>query len=766
MLVSVKPKTSGLNRYITSSFFITVIYRNFLFPLVFALTLSMLVFPSFAQSASQVFGCQRYASDVVHCDLMLNEMQGYEVGGNATVVHPLSSGQSIFVEGRFANATEMRAEFRQSIEIMNTVELNPEAFTVAFWLKQPRSEPYSHIVSHTNRAQNAGWFFDTFAGENAQGSPTSSLRFGVPNSNGTIFAPDEVSLNAGDEFVHIAGTFDGTELIIYKDGAEAGTATFGGNYTVDPGVPVRIGSAAYCSSCNRWSGIIDDVQIYDRALEPEEVSQIHKATDELDGIIGHWTFDKDTSDALGDHHGSSTTIITSMAFSPDGRLFISEKNTGEVRVMSPEFRLQDEPFAHVDDVYASWEQGMLGIAIDPDFEENHYVYLYYTALAGTEDGNGGKVMNRLVRFTDEGSKGTDMVVLMDDIPASRGYHSGGALAFGLDGKLYVTVGDATEHIFAQDPAISVGKILRINKDGSIPTDNPYPGSPVYTIGHRNMFGIAFDSDGTGMITENGDFHYDELNIVIKGANYGFPTLQPPNLPPERVNNTSIKPVRSYWDAIAPTQMIYYTGGSIPDLKDKFLFGSFTGDLYAVRLSENKTKIEEEHKIDLGLFPFVPTVAVAQSPDGGIYFGGYQIYRLDSISEPTRNVHQVIVDTPDGMVISDLQLDLENSKMVIDAAIGDRIESDDMLTVRIPKGLITDITAIRMESPESMTLEYTLDNSNPDHDIVKVALDGSGPDDTKIAIIGAQIMPEFPTPLLIMTVTIISAVTSALILRRV
>lgn len=766
MLASVKPKTSVLNCYITSSFFIIVIYSVVLFPLVFALTLSLLISPVFAQGGSQVYGCQRYGSDVVHCDLMLNQMRGYEVSGNSTVVHPLSSGQSIFVEGRFANATEIRAEYRQSIEIMNTPELNPETFTIAFWLKQPRSEPYSHIVSHTNRAQSAGWLFDTFAGESMQGGPTSSLRFGVANSNGTVFAPDEISLNAGDEFVHIAGTFDGTNLVVYKDGAKAGTATFSGNYTVDPGVPVRIGSAAYCSSCNRWSGIIDDVHIYNRALEPGEIGQIHKTPDELDGIIGHWTFDNDTSDALGNHHGSGTTIITSMAFSPDGRLFISEKNTGEVRVMSPDFRLQDEPFAYVDDVYASWEQGMLGIAIDPDFEENHYVYLYYTALVGTEDGNGGKVINRLVRFTDEGSKGTDMTVLMDNVPASRGYHSGGALAFGLDGKLYFTVGDATEHIFAQDPAIAVGKILRINKDGSIPTDNPYPGSPVYTLGHRNMFGIAFDGDGTGMITENGDFHYDELNIVIKGANYGFPTLQPPNLPPERANNTSVKPVRSYWDAIAPTQMIYYTGDSIPDLKGKFLFGSFTGDLYAVKLSENKTRIEEEHKIDLALFPFVPTVAVAQSPEGEIYFGGYQIYRLDAISEPTRNLHQVIVDAPDGMAISDLQLDLENSKMVIDASLGNSMDADDMLTLRIPKGLITDITAIRMESPESATLEYTLDNSDPDHDTVQIALDGSDTGDIKIAIIGSNIMPEFSAPFMIMTVAIVTAITSALILRRV
>jgi hypothetical protein len=281
-----------------------------------------------------------------------------------------------------------------------------------------------------------------------------------------------------------------------------------------------------------------------------------------------------------------------------------------------------------------------------------------------------------------------------------------------------------------------------------------------------MFGIAFDEDGTGMITENGDFHYDELNIVIKGGNYGFPTLQPPNVAPERANDTSIKPVRSYWDAIAPTQMIYYTGDSVPNLKNKFLFGSFTGDLYAVRISDNKTTIEEEYKIELALFPFVPTVAVAQSPDGEIYYGGYQIYRLDGISDTTQNVRQVIVSSPDGVEISDLQLDLENSKMVLDGKISEAADSDNTLTVRIPKGLINDITAVNLEGPEAASLEYTLDTSNADHDIVRVMLDGSQAGSMKIALMGSSVMPEFPAAFMIMTVAIILASVSTLILRRI
>ena len=111
---------------------------------------------------------------------------------------------------------------------------------------------------------------------------------------------------------------------------------------------------------------------------------------------------------------------------------------------------------------------------------------------------------------------------------SRGYHSGGALAFGPDDKLYITVGDATQHIFAQSISTPIGKVLRIERDGSIPSDNPFPDSPVYTLGHRNMYGIAFDNNGTGLVFESGDVIYDEINVLKKGGNYGFPVYQPAN----------------------------------------------------------------------------------------------------------------------------------------------------------------------------------------------------------------------------------------------
>jgi hypothetical protein len=366
---------------------------------------------------------------------------------------------------------------------------------------------------------------------------------------------------------------------------------------------------------------------------------------------------------------------------------------------------------------------MLGLAIDPEFDINRYVYVYYTAITDTQDGDGdGKVINRVLRFTDSNNTGIDPTVIMDNIPASRGYHSGGAMAFGPDGKLYITVGDATEHIFAQDPSIVIGKVLRINKDGTIPQDNPYPNSPVFTLGHRNMYGIAFNDNDTGLVTENGDVRYDEINLIKKGGNYGFPTSQPANLPPERANDTSIKPLRSYWETIAPTQMIYYDGNALPELKGMFLFGSFTGDIYAIKLSEDGERIVQEIKIELEHYPFVPTVGIAQSPDGKIYYGGYQIYTLDSIAEAEQMLYTIDTQSPSGLEIEEIRVDEQQRRITVDASINGTVRSDDTLVAKIPRALLDNVTAIEAGGQQG-------ENPGP----IGFLVNEAGPDNTTISI---------------------------------
>ncbi|HKY10281.1 MAG TPA: PQQ-dependent sugar dehydrogenase [Nitrososphaera sp.] len=677
-------------------------------------------FLAYAQiSSAELFGCQQYGR-AMHCDLLLNEIQVNEVMGNSSLINPLTTTDMLFVNGKFGQALEMRGEYRESVEIMNSPELNPKQFSISFWMQSTTIEPYGHIVSHSNRAQTSGWQFDVFrSGASEPGSEVATLRFGVFNTNGTFFSPAQIEIPT-EKFTLITGTFDGSKVRLYMDGLLVGETEFLGEYNADPGLPLRIGSAAYCSSCNRWSGIIDELRMYDRTLGEDEIKQLFDMADVPLGLIGYWKFDGDTKDVFQRNDGTAITMLTSMVFAPDGRLFFTEKNTGAIRIMTPEQKILDNPFASVDDLYASWEQGMLGLAIDPEFNINHHIYVYYTAVVDIENGNGGKVINRVLRFTDNNNTGTDPTVIMDNIPASRGYHSGGAMAFGPDGKLYITVGDATEHIFAQDPSILIGKVLRINKDGTIPQDNPYPNSPVYTMGHRNMYGIAFDDDGTGLVTENGDVRYDEINLITKGGNYGFPTSQPANLPPERANDSSIKPLRSYWDTIAPTQMIYYEGDAVPELKGMFLFGSFTGDIYALKLSEDKKSIVEELKIELSHFPFVPTVGIAQSPDGKIYYGGYQIYTLDLIGERKQILFPIEVNLPSAINIRDISVDQEQKRILIDANVNGTVASDAILTMQIPRGLLDNVTTVTIDSPQGPNaIEFSIDEFGPDYTTVSV-----------------------------------------------
>jgi len=262
------------------------------------------------------------------------------------------------------------------------------------------------------------------------------------------------------------------------------------------------------------------------------------------------------------------------------------------------------------------------------------------------------------------------------------------------------VGDATEHIFAQDPSILIGKVLRINRDGSIPVDNPFSNSPIFTLGHRNMYGIAFDRNGTGIVTENGDIYYDEVNILHKGGNYGFPTMQPPNKAPELANNTSIKPVRSYWSTPGPTQVIFFEGNKYPILDGKFVFGTYTGKIYALGI-HNDT-VDSETVVNLGFYPFNPVVALAKSPTGDIYFGGYSLFKLDSLETEGKFqfVFPVIVTGSNNLGIESMSFDKSEKSITLDSTSGKNIPSD--IEILIPKKLIENISRVVVEAPLTKT----------------------------------------------------------------
>lgn len=318
---------------------------------------------------------------------------------------------------------------------------------------------------------------------------------------------------------------------------------------------------------------------------------------------------------------SNVDAPVALAFAPDGRLFYNELRTGQVRVVE-DGRLQDEPFATLQVVNQSGysEHGLLGLALDPNFASNHYVYLFY----GEPDQNGDPLRQRVVRFTDVDGVGQEMAVILDDLPISDGCcHNGGRIAFGPDGKLYVSIGDTGESSLSQDPESLAGKILRFNADGSIPEDNPFPGSPVFALGIRNSFGLAFHPvTGALFIDETGSAGFDELDIIQAGGNYGWPEVR------------GIAGLSQYIDpiwtsgptSVTPTGMTFYTGGLLPIPANDLVRCSYNRDMLEhVKMAPSFDHIDGIEDTNLPC-----SLDVTTGPDGALYFSTIDtIYRWGS-----------------------------------------------------------------------------------------------------------------------------------------
>jgi aldose sugar dehydrogenase len=284
---------------------------------------------------------------------------------------------------------------------------------------------------------------------------------------------------------------------------------------------------------------------------------------------------------------------TNMAIAPDGRIFYTEKETGDIRIIAGDHVLP-QPFDHLD-VIGGGETGLLGIALHPDFSAQPWVYVYYSDAA---DGR-----NRLIRILADGDTGTERQNMIDGLPAS-GYHNGGDLVFGLDGSLFLSLGEAHEAERAQDPNDIGGKVIRIEADGTLAPDNPFgPDNPVYSIGHRNSFGLCVDpANGDLWETENGPGSDDEVNLVVAGANYGWPDqLGPGGAPP------FVDPVVDYRAVIVPTGCAVWEG-------DLFMGSYGTGLLHRIGLpAEPGAAVDDVvARFDHGI------TDVAAGPDGDLY----------------------------------------------------------------------------------------------------------------------------------------------------
>ena len=297
-----------------------------------------------------------------------------------------------------------------------------------------------------------------------------------------------------------------------------------------------------------------------------------------------------------------------IAFAPDGRIFFTERG-GALRVIESDGRLNSEPVATLD--VGSVEGGLLGLALDPNFEENHFVYLYYTYFEFPF------TYNKVVRYTENDNTLTDELVLVEKIPGSV-IHDGGRIKFGPDGKLYVTTGDAGNADSAQDLNSLAGKILRINPDGTIPSDNPFSDSIVFSYGHRNPQGIDWDpKTGKLVASEHGPsgergFAHDEINVIEPGKNYGWPKVIGGEHDPEFVDPI----IHTGDDTWAPSGVTFYDSDNIPEWSNKFFVATLRGNhlrMLDLNIEENQVISNQALFSDFGRLR-----DASMGPDGNLY----------------------------------------------------------------------------------------------------------------------------------------------------
>lgn len=275
------------------------------------------------------------------------------------------------------------------------------------------------------------------------------------------------------------------------------------------------------------------------------------------------------------------TIPWAIALSEDGDIYFTERK-GTIRKIHNGV-LQPEPLLTLTDPFRIYgEGGLMGLVLDPNFSENHYMYIMYTYK---ENNN---FYNRVQRLVEEGDKLILDKIIVDKIPGAR-VHNGGRIKVGPDNKLYITTGDAGRSSLSQDFMSLAGKILRVELDGEIPADNPISVSPVLTYGHRNPQGLAWNSEGKLYESEHGNVAHDEINIIIPGENYGWPLYQGDEMP-KNSEETIMPPIfQSGNITYAPSGITFINEGP---WEGNLLVASLRGErLLRFILNEDGTKVE-------------------------------------------------------------------------------------------------------------------------------------------------------------------------------
>ena len=652
---------------------------------------------------ARVYGCSGPTAKI-KCEAIETKFNSKQTTGHTLRMSTVNLTKFKPIEGVFGDSLKIYGSKQQFFTVFNKNYINPHVFSVSFWIKQDRGNfVNSSVISHVNSSKTAGWYVQS----NTK-NLDSKIQFSVTNSDGKIFsasAPLDTEV-----FQNIVGVFDGNAVKIYSNGFLVDKVAFSGDYNADPGVPLNIGLNSYDYG-QVWNGAIDEVRLYSKAISEDEIQGLANYGKYLqssgspvdEGIVGYWPFDNGLLIDKSENHNDGKIVLpsTNMVYSPDGRLFYSVRDIGEIRIMNKNGTFISQPFVRLEDTITNESQEILGITLDPDFPANHFVY----AFARLKDSTTGNVLSRVIRFTESNDKAADQKILLDNIPAADRRRFEGALAFGPDDKLYITTSNTSQIEKGQNGNLS-GKVLRINRDGTIPQDNPFSNSTIYTQGHGNMFGIAFDkTTGTGIVAENSLSRSNEINVLRKGENYGSMAgdqqqQSPKSGVPKIGSSMAIKPARTYQKVMAPSQVLFYDDNKFPSLKGKFLVVSYAESVLRGLAFNSTGNLIEEVSVRL---PEVRghIISIAKSPNGDIYLGGENIYKLVSIDNSKDIPTYFIEANSKNIQIKDLSVNLTRKVISIDIINNNNTVNQENMTatptlsVKVPKillGTIYDITS--------------------------------------------------------------------------
>jgi glucose/arabinose dehydrogenase len=311
-----------------------------------------------------------------------------------------------------------------------------------------------------------------------------------------------------------------------------------------------------------------------------------------------------------------------MTFLPDGRLLVTEKR-GALKLLDVGSK-QAGDVTGVPDVAYGGQGGFGDVVLHPGFAQNSLVYLSYSE-PGDNGTSGAAVARAKLALAGNGGKLEALEVLWRQVPKVSGQgHFGQRLAFGPDGKLWITSSERQKFTPAQDMKSNLGKVVRLNDDGSVPADNPFHSqggvaAQVWSLGHRNLLGIAFAADGTLYTHEMGPRGGDELNVVEKGANYGYPIVSNGDhydgrdIPDHVTRPEFRKPLVTWNPVISPAGFIIYTGKLFPDWNGNGFIGGLSSQAL-VRVEFGKGTAREVQRFDMGK----RIREVEQGPDGAIW----------------------------------------------------------------------------------------------------------------------------------------------------